>query len=82
MISFDGQQYERVEDIPEMGSIVCTSIDGTKRNYEGKWADHEKLPKYDDLGTGSTGFLSDNGKFVLCKYYADSKTWEGKGMVW
>lgn len=81
MITYDGQKYERVEDIPDMGSIVCTSIEGNKRNYEGKYIDANKLPKYDNLGTGSTAFLSDNGRFVLFKYYADSKTWEGNNEV-
>lgn len=78
----DGKVYPTKDEAPVLGSLVCTSIEGNIRSYEGKWADHEKLPKYDDMGTGSSAFLSDNGKFILCKYYADTKTWEGKGMVW
>ena len=31
--------------------------------------------------TGSSAFLSDNGNFVLFKYYSDTKTWEGNGEV-
>ena len=81
MIIYDGHEYEKEEDIPDFGSIVCTSVEGNKRNYEGKYTDANKLPKYDDLGSGSTAFLSDAGRFVLFKYYADTQTWEGNNEV-
>lgn len=81
MIVYDGQVYEKESDIPDMGSLVCVSVEGNIRGYEGKYVDRNKLPKYDNLATGSKAFLSNNGDFVLYKYYADSKTWEGNGEV-
>lgn len=77
----DGHRYEKGEELPDLGSLTCTSADKNIRNYEGKYADKDKLPKYDDLGTGSSAFLSDSGSFVLLKYYADTKTWEGNEEV-
>ena len=41
--------------------------------YEGLSADVAKLPKYDDLGTGSSALCVDNGDFY--KYEATTKTW-------
>lgn len=81
MIIYDGQVYERKEDIPDLGSLVCTSTNGNMRSYDGHFSDRHKLPKYDNMSTGSSAFLSDNGNFVLFKYYADTKTWEGNGEV-
>lgn len=80
-ITYDGQTYTDESQIPDLGSLVCTDTNGNIRKYEGKYADRSKLPKYDNLGTGSSAFLSDNGSFVLMKYYADTKTWEGNGEV-
>lgn len=79
----DGQHYEIGEEIPDLGSLVGSPIEGdaNKRSYEGHYSDRNKLPKYDDLKTGSSAFLSNNGKFVLYKYYEDTKTWEGNGEV-
>ena len=82
-VKVDGHTYKVGEEIPDLGSLVCTSEEdnGRIRGYEGKYTDKDKLPKYDDLSTGSSAFLSNNGKFVLYKYYADTKTWEGNGEV-
>ena len=80
-IVFDGHTYQKGEEIPDLGSLVCTNSQGRIRNYEGHYTDKNKLPKYDDLATGSSAFLSDNGNFVLFKYYSDTKTWEGNGEV-
>lgn len=77
----DGHTYEIGETLPDLGSLVCTSVEGKRRTYEGKYADKAKLPKYDDLATGSSALLSDRGTFVLYKFYADTKTWEGNGEV-
>ena len=77
----DGHTYKKNEEIPDLGSLVCTSFDGNIRNYDGKYADRYKLPKYDDLGTGSSAFLSDSGNFYLFMYFSDSRTWEGNGEV-
>lgn len=80
-IIFDGQIYESESDMPDLGSLVCTSVNGNLRSYDGHFADRHKLPKYDNMATGSSAFLSDDGNFVLFKYYADTKTWEGNGEV-
>lgn len=81
MITYDGQIYNDKSEIPDLGSLVCTSVNGNIRSYDGHFADRYKLPKYDNLGTGSSAFLSNNGDFVLFKYYSDTKTWEGNGEV-
>lgn len=79
----DGHSYKKGDEIPDLGSLVCTSEEdnGRIRGYEGHYSDRNKLPKYDDLATGSSAFLSNGGKFVLFKYYEDTKTWEGNGEV-
>lgn len=80
-IEVDGHFYEKIEDAPDLGGLVGhINPDGT-RSYEGHYSDRMKLPRYDDLVTGSSAFLSDNGSFKLFKYYADTKTWEGNGEV-
>lgn len=78
---YDGHSYKKGEEIPDLGSLVCTNSDGNIREYDGQYTDRYKLPKYDDLGTGSSAFLSDNGNFYLYMYYANTKTWEGNGEV-
>jgi hypothetical protein len=78
---YDGQYYNAGDELPDLGSLVCTGVDGNIRSYEGKYEDKSKLPKYDSLGTGSSALLSDEGTFVLYKYYADTQTWEGNGEV-
>lgn len=80
-IIVDGQTYYPGQEIPDFGSLVCTEVEGNRRKYEGKYKHRNLLPKYDNLGTGSSAFLSDSGNFVLLKYYADTKTWEGNGEV-
>lgn len=77
----DGKVYGVGEEIPDLGSLVCTSYEGNVRDYEGHYSDKDKLPKYDDLGTGSSALLSDDGSFKFFKYYADTHTWEGNGEV-
>lgn len=69
----DGQFYREGDEIPGLGSLVATNVDGNIRNYEGLYADRYKLPKYDDLETGSSVFFSDN--FQLGKYVASEKKW-------
>lgn len=77
----DGHSYKSKEDAPDLGSLVGRKNDDGTYSYDGHYKDKNKLPKYDDLLTGSTALLSDNGNFVLFKYYADTKTWEGNGEV-
>lgn len=79
--TYDGRTYKRGDELPDFGSLVCTSVEGNIRNYEGEYADRYKLPKYDDMETGSSAFLSDNGSFKLYKYYKHNKTWQGNGEV-
>lgn len=73
MIKFDGHFYESEKDIPDLGSWECVKVEGTKRDYWGLSDDVDKLPKYDDLGTGSTALCLDTG--AVYGYHAPSKTW-------
>lgn len=70
---FDGQWYQKGDEIWDLGSFECTSIDGLKRNYEGLSADVPKLPKYENLATGSSALCLDTGDYY--KYHAKTKTW-------
>lgn len=73
----DGQWYQPGEEIPDLGSFVATSINGNIRNYEGLSGDASKLPKYDNLSTGSSAFCVDTGQ--LFKYEKTTKTWYETG---
>lgn len=70
---FDGQIYYPGEEIWDLGSFECVGVEGNKRFYEGFSADVNKLPKYRDLGTGSSALCHDNGAYY--KYHALTKTW-------
>lgn len=70
---YDGQVYKKGEEIWDLGSLVATRIEGNIRNYEGLYADRHKLPKYDNLATGSSVFFSDN--LQIGKYVASEKKW-------
>lgn len=72
-IKVDDRYYENEADAPDLGSWVCTSSESNRRTYEGLSAHIDKLPKYDDLGTGSSALCVDNGDFY--KYEATTKTW-------
>lgn len=72
-ITYDGQFYKKGEEIWELGSFIATSIEGNIRNYEGLSKDINKLPKYDNLMTGSTAFCIDTSQ--LFEYEATTKTW-------
>ena len=77
-VVFDGQTYENESEIPDMGSIQCVEVRGNQRDYQGFVKDSQKLPKYDDLGTGSSATLFDpNGaeSTIIGKYDAPTKTW-------
>lgn len=69
----DGQFYQKGDEIWDLGTFVATSVDGNIRNYEGLSADISKLPKYDDLPTGSSAFCVDTGD--LYKYEKTTKKW-------
>lgn len=72
-VVIDGQFYKQGEDIWDLGSFVATSVSGQIRNYEGLSSDVSKLPKYDNLETGSSAFCVDTGD--LYKYEKTTKTW-------
>lgn len=72
-IAYDGQFYDNATDIPDLGSIECINIEGIKREYRGLSIDAGKLPKYDDLGTGSSCLMQDTGEYY--EYNAKTKTW-------
>ena len=68
-VIFDGTNYVSID----IGSFVCTEVEGRKRSYEGLSADVGKLPTYDGLGTGSIALCLDTGDFY--KYHGPTKTW-------
>ena len=72
-IVIDGQTYNEGDTIHELGSLQCVEVRGNQRDYQGLIKDKDKLPKYDDLGTGSSALCVDNGDFY--KYEATTKTW-------
>lgn len=77
-IVIDGQTYMDGEEIWELGSLQCVEVNGKKREYQGFLEDKDKLPKYDDLGTGSSATLIDkNGiqSTIFAKYDAQTKSW-------
>lgn len=75
----DGHRYKKGEEIPDLGSLQC--VDDTRspqRDYQGFIQDAQKLPKYDDLATGSSATLIDptgSQSTVIGKYDAPTKTW-------
>lgn len=80
MVKFDGHEYEKETDIPDFGSIqnIWSSADGKTRNYLGFPADALKLPKYDDLATGSKATLIDPDGIeptIIAYYDAKIQKW-------
>lgn len=69
----DGQFIAAGETIPNLGSFVCTEVNGNIRKYEGLSADVGSLPHYANLGTGSSALCLDTG--ALYKYEKTSDTW-------
>lgn len=71
-IIFDGQTYENEDEIPDLGSFVCTDADGNIRHYEGLSSDApNKLPHY--VETGSSALCLDTGEYW--KYLKSTDTW-------
>ncbi len=59
-----------------VGAEKMVYLDGKrryKREYRGLRADFNKLPKDDDLGTGSSFLFLDTGEYA--EYLAYNKTW-------
>ena len=73
MIVFDGHFYECAEDCPDLGSWECTEFHGNVRSYQGLSHDVSKLPKYDDLGAGSSAMCLDTGDYYI--YHPKTRTW-------
>lgn len=77
-IKVDGKYYEEGAE-PDLGSIQCISDERSPhREYFGYVQDKDKLPKYDDLATGSSAKLVDpNGieKTIIANYDAQTKRW-------
>lgn len=76
MISFDGQTYDKQEDVPDLGSLKCVKVDGNRRFYVGLTQDAYKLPKYSNLGTGSRFQAVDSNLSKI--YESTTKTWYTK----
>lgn len=77
-IIIDGQTYQKGDEIWDLGSLQCVEAKGTQRSYQGFLKDKLKLPKYDDLATGSSAVLIDdmgNESTIFAKYDAQTKTW-------
>lgn len=76
---YDGHTYKAGEEIPDLGSMVATSVEGNVRSYNGLAADFDKLKKasqtdkYKDLGTGSSAYLFDTVEYY--KYEKTSRQW-------
>lgn len=70
---FDGHMYEKGATLPDIGSFNAVSVSGSVRNYEGLSKDVTKLPKYQDLGNGSSAYCIDTAQ--LYKYDAENKIW-------
>lgn len=73
MVIYDGQRYENEADVPDLGSLYCVEANGNQREYRGLSADASKLPKYDNLETGSSCLMLDTKEYY--EYLAYNKTW-------
>lgn len=70
----DGQFYKDDEQAHDLGSFECVKREGVnKREYQGFSIDVRKLPRYDDLESGSTAFCLDTGDYYI--YHAKTKDW-------
>lgn len=77
-VIIDGQTYQKGDEIWDLGSLQCTETNGTQRSYQGFLKDKAKLPKYDDLATGSSAVLIDDAGIestVFARYDMQTKTW-------
>lgn len=71
MVIFDGQKWATEADVPDLGSLECTSYEGTVRNYQGMSIDADKLPHY--VGEGSSCLMLDTAD--LWMYHKKTDTW-------
>lgn len=71
-IYVDGRGYESEEQIWDLGSFSCVSVEGLIRHYDGLSKDApDKLPHY--VATGSSALCLDTGDYY--KFHAKSDTW-------
>lgn len=81
--TYDGHTYKPGEEIPDLGSMVCTEVNGRIRSYSGLSSDFPKLEaasktdKYKDLATDSDAYLIDTVEFYI--YNASDRTWYKQG---
>ena len=68
----DGVVYKVGDEIPDMGSIVCTSREGDLKTFAGLSADEDKLPTT-HVATDSTAVFNDTA--LIKKFDATSGTW-------
>lgn len=62
----DGEFYQSKDDAPDLRSIECTGVEaGNVRSYQLLSEDAAILPKYRDLGAGSTALCTDTGDAYL-----------------
>ena len=77
-VVIDGQTYNEGDTIHELGSLQCVDVRGEQRDYQGFVQDKDKLPKYEDLATGSSALLIDPDgveRTIIGKYDAPTKQW-------
>lgn len=68
---YDGQIYQAGEEIPDLGSWDCVSVQGGKRFYHGLSQDVEKLPTY--VGGGCVAVCVDTGE--VYRFHEVTKKW-------
>lgn len=69
----DGITYNKGDEIPDLGSWECEKSVGMQRYYVGLSTDIDKLPKYDELDSGSAALCTDTSERYI--YLSSSKTW-------
>lgn len=70
-VTYDGQFYEKGQEIWDLGSFIATEIDGNRRGYKGLSKDVAKLPHY--VATGSTAYCIDTRDAYM--YEKETDTW-------
>lgn len=72
-VIFDGIKYNPGDELPDLGSWVCTDARGMVRDYEGLSKDVSKLPHY--VESGSSALCLDTSE--LYEYHKPTDTWYG-----
>ena len=58
-VIFDGIKYNPGDELPDLGSWVCTDARGMVRDYEGLSKDVSKLPHYVQSGSSALCMILD-----------------------